>query len=399
MSNDLTRTTMGEVTEMITSGSRGWARYYADDGSLFLRMTNLPRQGTRLLLDDLMWVRVPQGLGEAQRTRVRQGDVLISITAELGKIGLVDDRVDEAFVNQHVALVRPNPRLVDPGFLANYLAAPPQRPRFERLNDAGAKAGLNLASLDRFPVTIPGLPEQLRISSLLATWDTAIERTRRLIQAKLRYRAALAALLADSSVSSNGRAGASRRMSLGDGVHVDARQVDPRLEPYRSMLHLGPEDVTAGTGQLRVLKTAGELGLVSRKCLFDERSVVYSRIRPYLNKVCLPGFSGLCSSEMYPLGVDETVAVAEYLLAAMLSPKFLRSAVLRTTGTGLPRARWNDLKSIDLVLPPLDRQRQAADVFGLINQEVHLLQRCQEGYEAQKAGFAAKLLASSGGSS
>ena len=72
---------LGELLEFLTSGSRGWAEYYAASSNLFLRIQNVRRD--ELLLDDIAYVTAPD-TAEAKRTRVQPGDVLLSITADLG---------------------------------------------------------------------------------------------------------------------------------------------------------------------------------------------------------------------------------------------------------------------------------------------------------------------------
>jgi type I restriction enzyme, S subunit len=86
-------------TTYVTSGSRGWAEYYSDDGAIFLRIGNLTRTGIDLDLTDVQRVTPPSG-AEGERTRVRANDVLISITAYIGSVAVVDDKLD-AYVNQH----------------------------------------------------------------------------------------------------------------------------------------------------------------------------------------------------------------------------------------------------------------------------------------------------------
>jgi type I restriction enzyme S subunit len=86
------------VSEFVTSGSRGWARYYSTDGAIFLRIGNLTRRHINLRLDDLVFVSPPQS-SEGKRTAVETGDLLISITADLGVIAVVPSAFGEAYVN------------------------------------------------------------------------------------------------------------------------------------------------------------------------------------------------------------------------------------------------------------------------------------------------------------
>ena len=82
---------MGSLCEYITSGSRGWAQYYSDTGSLFLRMGNLSRDSFKLRMDNLQRVDLPDNV-EGTRTRVAENDLLFSITAEIGMLGLIPAR-------------------------------------------------------------------------------------------------------------------------------------------------------------------------------------------------------------------------------------------------------------------------------------------------------------------
>lgn len=94
-----------QLTEFITSGSRGWADYYADAGAMFIRSQNINKD--RLNLSDVVCVNPPKG-SEGARTRVQKDDVLLTITgANVGKAAQVEATIDEAYVSQHVALIRP----------------------------------------------------------------------------------------------------------------------------------------------------------------------------------------------------------------------------------------------------------------------------------------------------
>lgn len=95
------------LLRFITSGSRGWAEYYADEGDIFLRIGNLTRETIDLDLSDVQYVALPAKASEGQRTRIREGDMLVSITADLGSIAVAPRLKKPAYVNQHIALCRP----------------------------------------------------------------------------------------------------------------------------------------------------------------------------------------------------------------------------------------------------------------------------------------------------
>lgn len=98
---------LGDLTELVTSGSRGWAEYYNDVGDRFIRITNLRRDNIALDLTNLRHVKLPLSSSEGQRTQLKQGDILISITADLGLIGYIEEKPEiPSYINQHIALVR-----------------------------------------------------------------------------------------------------------------------------------------------------------------------------------------------------------------------------------------------------------------------------------------------------
>ena len=94
-----------EMTSIVTSGSRGWAKYYSSDGAKFIGIGNLTRDSIRISFNEMQYVTLP-GNAEGTRTKLNPNDVLVSITANLGSIGLVPKTIGDAYINQHIALVR-----------------------------------------------------------------------------------------------------------------------------------------------------------------------------------------------------------------------------------------------------------------------------------------------------
>jgi type I restriction enzyme S subunit len=152
---------VGTLDPHVTSGSRGWARHYAKYGSPFIRITNLSRQSVYLDLSDLRLVDLPDGVSEGKRTELHNGDILISITADIGIIGYIDDSVPKpAYINQHISLVRFDSNKTDTKFIAYFLASENVQRLFRGATDQGAKAGLNLDTVRGLKFAFPPLPEQ-----------------------------------------------------------------------------------------------------------------------------------------------------------------------------------------------------------------------------------------------
>ena len=144
---------LGSKASFVTSGSRGWARFYTETGDLFLRSQNV-RSG-RLDLEDRQHVLPPAG-AEGERTRVQPNDLLVTITGNsVGNVAISSDDLGIAYISQHVGLIR----LVNPS-LAPYACwyLSPGAPGNRQIMDAQtgqSKPGLNLQNLKDLVVAAP----------------------------------------------------------------------------------------------------------------------------------------------------------------------------------------------------------------------------------------------------
>jgi type I restriction enzyme S subunit len=155
-----------DLSGFVTSGSRAWAAYYTDEGSLFLRIGNLRSASIDLDLSVVQHVAPPLG-AEGERTRVHGGDLLISITALIGAVGVVPEGTPTAFVNQHLALVRPSGDRVEPRWLAYCVLSRVGQEQFRSALYGGTKDGLNLDDIRSLIVLMPPQEEQRDIVKAL----------------------------------------------------------------------------------------------------------------------------------------------------------------------------------------------------------------------------------------
>lgn len=140
------------LTMVVTSGSRGWAKYYSNSGALFVRIGNLTHSSIDIDFRDIQHITPPDN-AEGVRTRLQPNDVLVSITADLGSIGFVSEKVEEAYINQHIALVRfQNP--VQGRFMAWYLRSEYGQKDLLKNKRGGGKLGLGLDDIRDTPVPI-----------------------------------------------------------------------------------------------------------------------------------------------------------------------------------------------------------------------------------------------------
>ena len=172
---------LSEYIQFLTSGSRGWAKYFTDEGEYFITIKNV--KNCKITLDDVQHIAPPDN-AEAKRTKVQAGDLLISITADLGRTGVVTQELAEhgAYINQHLTCIRLNQSVVLPLYVAYYMESDAGKKQFQLKNQTGVKAGLNFNSINTLKVMVPPLEKQRSFVSFVEQ----VEKTKSSIQKNLK---------------------------------------------------------------------------------------------------------------------------------------------------------------------------------------------------------------------
>lgn len=233
-------------------------------------------------------------------------------------------------------------------------------PAFLRWRDSNAKGAniqnLRRAELEKLPVPVPPLAEQERIVNLL---DEADELRKLRAQSDRRAAALIPALFHEMFGDMGSRIGRWPMEQLGQLATIEATLVDPRIEAYQDLPHIGADRIERDSGKLLATKSAREDGLISAKFLFNERDVLYSKIRPNLRKVALPLGRGLCSADMYPIRPGPKLS-REFLWAYLLTDYFTDRAVELSARANMPKLNRVQLDSIEAPVPPLPLQKKFA---------------------------------------
>ncbi|WP_316196264.1 MULTISPECIES: restriction endonuclease subunit S [unclassified Bradyrhizobium] len=168
-------TKVGDLLEFVTSGSRGWKQYYANEGAIFVRAQNI--NSGILDLSDVAFVRLPPN-AEGLRTRLRPDDILVTITgANVTVSARVTEALPEAYVNQHVALLRPKEPEAAAWILLWLQAYGAGKSQLEKAAYGAGKPGLNLDNIREVEIAVPSHPESIEIlrrvsAALLAADET-----------------------------------------------------------------------------------------------------------------------------------------------------------------------------------------------------------------------------------
>jgi len=189
---------LGEVCKLVTSGSRGWKEYYADSGSVFIRSQDI--KADRLEFDNKAYVQLPPSI-EGARTLVDRDDLLITITgANVGKAAHINEEINDAYVSQHVALVRLKEARFST-FIHRWLTCSHGGRALLLASSYGAKPGLNMQNIRDLPIPIPPLVEQRRIVAKVDELMALCDQLKAQLQLSRQQHAQLASSLVEQAVA------------------------------------------------------------------------------------------------------------------------------------------------------------------------------------------------------
>ena len=131
-------------------------------------------------------------------------------------------------------------------------------------------------------------------------------------------------------------------------------------EKYADYPHIGIDSIEKNTGALKGYRTVREDAVISGKYIFTPQHIIYSKIRPNLNKVALPNFEGLCSADAYPILPNHSNCNRVFLAIALRSEYFLEYILQFSSRTNLPKVNRKEITGFRMPLPPLKLQEQFA---------------------------------------
>ena len=166
-------------------------------------------------------------------------------------------------------------------------------------------------------------------------------------------------------------------VSFNECASIDTNMIRD-FEGYEGYPHIGIDSIEKDTGRIFGYRTISEDGVISGKYLFTPKHIIYSKIRPNLNKVALPDFIGLCSADAYPILVKDTVCTREYFGYTLRSRIFLDYILVFSSRTNLPKVNKSQVEGFKLPLPPIELQNQFADFVQQVDKSREEVKRSLE---------------------
>ena len=363
------------------------ATAFRSDLPMYIRITDIDESG-RFRPDPIVSVDSPLS-GNYQ---LRDGDIVVARTgASVGKSYRYRRSDGDLVFAGFLIAVRPDSKRLDPRYLGYTFQSKRYWDWIASESMRSGQPGINAQQLAGLEIDAPDIETQREVADKLEDVDNLIESLERLIAKKRGIKQGMMQALLSGHIRIGNRARAWRTVRLLDLVTIVSGQVDPRRPEFRDLPLIAPDHLESGTGRLLVVKTAAEQGAISGKYLAEPGDVIYSKIRPYLQKAHVAKFRTLCSADMYPLrpksGVDP-----EFILNILLGAGFTDFAVSVSMRSGIPKINREELAAFDLAAPSSEEQQKIAEVLLDADAETAALERRLESARAVKTGMMQELL-------
>jgi len=260
-----------------------------------------------------------------------------------------------------------------------YISSPDFQRAILDMQGGATRQALTKALIENFRIPLPPLPEQNRIAAVLSHQLAQVARAQQALEKQLQAAAVLpAAYLREIFTSPTAQAWPRKR--LGDVAEVASDLVDPRLPEYAALPHVNGQNIESGTGRLFNVKTAAQDRMTSPKYVFEANDVLYSKLRPYLRKVTVARFRGVCSADMYPLRVKGELLRPQFLALMLLSEEFTRYSDGESRRARMPKLNRDQLFAWPTPIPPIPEQEGIEE---LMHQSTKTLDRLRLSFESQ----------------
>ena len=286
-------------------------------------------------------------------------------------------------------------------FFAHYFKTSHLVAQFARYSQGLVKDTLNLKfeTFARILAATPSPAEQQKIAECLSTLDELIGAESQKLDALKTHKKGLMQQLFPREGETRPRlrfpefrdAPEWEQRRLGDLVEIATGQVDPKEPPYCDLPQIGSENIESNTGKIVNVKTAREKGVISGNYVFDKEDVLYSKIRPALNKVAAPSFKGVCSADIYPVRPNSGSLLRNYLVFLLLSEKFLGYAIRSSDRGKIPKINREALLSYEAHVPSVDEQRRIADCLSSLDDLIAAQSEKLESLRTHKRGLMQQL--------
>ena len=334
---------------------------YTNEGIKLLNVSNLVEGKVDLSTSD-RFISHEEAYGKYKHFLCDEGDLIIAssgIKVEYfdKKMGFITREMLPLCMNTSTIRFKvKNEKSLDIRYFMYYLKSSDFKQQLNRQITGSAQLNFGPSHLDKMLFPICNLNEQKRIvktldavNDLLEAYQKELDRYDELVKARF------VEMFGDLKTNSKGW----RIVGFKECADIDTNMVHD-FKGYEDYPHIGIDSIEKETGKLIGYRTIAEDSVISGKYLFTPAHIIYSKIRPNLNKVAMPEFDGLCSADAYPILVKQGVCNREFFGYTLRSKYFLDYILSYSGRTNLPKVNKSQVEGFTLPLPPMELQEQFA---------------------------------------
>ena len=298
------------------------------------------------------------------------GDILISMIGTLGETAEVKE-TDGSFYGQNMFLVRLDESKVNKRYFLNFFKSNRVKRALEGKQNQSTQKYLKANHIEDLIIPIPSLDEQKMVAEQLDKLSQIIV----LRSEELRH---LDDLIKARFVELFGLPVSNTKGWPTESMEEVAPVVNYKGGFDEKVWLLNLDMVEAQTGRILdyLIVTEDEVG--NSTCTFDTSNVLYSKLRPYLNKVVIPDRCGYATSEMVPLQPVRIKINREYLAFMLRSDEFVNMINEKVAGAKMPRVSMGDFRKFDVPVPPMELQGQFAEFVKQVDKSKVVVQKALE---------------------
>ncbi len=324
-------------------------------GTPIVRIGNL--SNNKITLNDIVCYKEDVKL---EAYTVLKNDILIAMSgATTGKMAY-SDIDDKLYLNQRIGAIRVNQAVVYSKYLFNFLLGK----KSYLLSIAGGSAQPNLSSSDikKLQIPIPPLPQQEKIVKVLDVSSGLIEKQKELIENyDLFLKSKFIEMFGDPIQNPMGW----EVVKFSKLAKINTTSI--KASEISNEIYIALDSIEKNTGKLVEAYNSEEVEIKSNKYIFTSNMLLYGKLRPYLNKVLLPEFNGICSTDILPIKPINTISTKQYIAYYLRNKKIVELLSNSVSGANLPRVSPKILKNLDIQKAPLELQNKFASIVEKIN--------------------------------
>ena len=340
---------------------------YCDNGTPFVKAGNL--------------IELLQGKNETDIQKVSEdvakkhklkkytaGSILFAKSGMSCMKGYVYQLKNDSYVVSHLAIVKP---IKDSSDYIEYCL---RHIKPNSLVKDEAYPSISLQDISNLKIPLPSLEEQIKISKQLYICTQIINKHKKQLE---RYDTLIKSRFIEmfGDLANNTKKWIIKNFT--ECAIIDTKMVKD-FEEYADYPHIGIDSIEKKTGVLSGYRTVKEDNVISGKYLFTPEHIIYSKIRPNLNKVAMPNFNGLCSADAYPILVKNNITTREYLTYVMRSDFYVSYILAFSRRANMPKVNKEQVESFNLPLPPYELQKQFSSFVQQIDKSKFAVQKALE---------------------